>query len=113
MKTVKGFDFEVITEGNFIDSEYDTNVTTIIIKLNSIALNEWIMSSILNDKYTYDTKDEWEEYRAGKRKERKEWERKILDKLQFAADKGYAITKSVSEIFTVVLFEKIEKEGKE
>lgn len=97
------FDFEVITEGSFEDSGY--NIKTIIIRLNQTALNEYILSANLNCCDCYETKEEWENYKAQKESERKAWERKVLSLLRFTADTGYSITKCVSEIFTVVLFE--------
>lgn len=61
------------------------------------------MSEILNCRHTYNTNEKWEAYKAKKAALRKEWEGKILDKLNITADTGYSITQSVSEIFTVVL----------
>lgn len=103
------FDFEVIAEGSFEDEGF--TISTIVIRLNQKALDEWIDSSILNCRATYETREEWERYKDNKEVKREVWERKILNKLKFAQKTGYSITQSVSEIFTVVLFEKQGKEG--
>ena len=99
------FDFEVIAEGSFEDAGY--TISTIVIRLNRKALNEWIDSDVLNCRDTYETREEWERYKANKEAKRKVWERKILDKLKFVADTGYSITRSVSEFFSVVLCESV------
>lgn len=100
------FGFEIVTEGSFVSEDY--TVSTIVVRLNGIALNEYICSDLLNSRETYGTDKEYEEYKQKKNAERKQWERKILDGLKFTQDTGYSITRSVSEIFTAVLFEKRE-----
>ena len=102
--TDKKFDFEIIAEGSFKSEGY--TVRTISIRLNSTALNEYILSSAWNEREVYETDEEYEEYKRRKKAEREQWERKILDRLKFTSDTGYSITKSVSEIFAVVLFKK-------
>ncbi len=99
------FDFEVITEGSFEDAGY--TISTIVIRLNPAAMNEYIMSLNMNCRECYETEEEWEKHKAQKTAERMAWERKILDRLKFTGDTGYSITEAVSEIFTVVLFENI------
>lgn len=102
--TDKKFDFEIVAEGSFKSEGY--TVRTIVIRLNSTALNEHILSRDWNDRDVYETDEEYEAYKQRKYEERRQWERKILDGLKFTQDAGYSITKSVTEIFTVVLFEK-------
>lgn len=99
------FDFEVIAEGSFEGAGY--TISTIVIRLNPAAMNEYIMSISMNCRECYETEEEWKKHKARKTAERRAWERKILDLLKFTGDTGYSITKAVSEIFTVVLFEKI------
>lgn len=99
------FDFEIVTEGSFDDAGY--TISTIVIRLNQTAMNEYIMSGNLNCRECYETKEEWEIYKARKEAERQAWERKIREGLKFMSDTGYEITQSVSEIFTVVLFERV------
>ena len=98
------FGFEIITEGSFVDE--GLNISTIVIRLSCTAMNDWIITSIVNDRESYKTDTEWEEYQDIKEAERKAWERKILDKLQVKTIEGYCITQAVSEVFTVVIFEK-------
>ncbi len=105
------FGFEVITEGSFQDDGF--TVSAIVIRLSCTAMNDWCLASIVSNRYTFKTREEWERHKAKKEKQLKAWERKILDKLKFEADTGYSITQSVGEIFTAVLFEEIwEEEGK-
>ena len=104
MKAEKEFDFEVIAEGSFEDAGY--TISTIVIRLNPAAMNEYIMSINMNCRECYETEEEWENHKAKKTAERRAWERKMLDRLKFTGDTGYSITKAVSEIFTAVLFEK-------
>lgn len=104
--TDKKFDFEIVVEGSFKSEGY--TVSTIVIRLNGTALNDYIRSGLLNCREVYETDTEYEEYKRKKKAEREQWERKILDGLKFTSDTGYSITRSVSEIFTVVLFEKQE-----
>ena len=96
------FGFEIITEGNFEDQGFC--ISTIMIRLSCTAMNEWLMSRVSNI-HMYETKQEQKTYKAQKEAMRAAWERKILDKLKFTGETGYSITQSVSEIFTVVLFE--------
>lgn len=102
------FGFEIVTKGSFKDEGYI--ISTIVIRLSCTAMDEWLNSVILNDHLCYDTKMEWEAYKARKEADRSAWERKILDILKFPATEGYSITQSVSEIFTAVLFEKEQRE---
>ncbi len=105
------FDFEVVTEGSFEDAGY--TISTIVIRLNPAAMNAYIMSLNMNYRECYETEEEWEKHKALKAAEHKAWERKILDRLQFTGDTGYAIKQTVSEIFTVALFEQHQQEKRE
>ena len=98
------FDFEVIADGSYADEGF--KIRTIIIRLSCTALNDWITTCAVNSRWTYKTDEEWEEYQNIKETERKTWEKKILDKMQIKSVEGYCITQAVSEVFTVVLFEK-------
>lgn len=99
------FGFETVTEGTFEDQ--GCKVKTIVVRLSASAMNEWIMSSVLNCRETYDTYNEWETYKEKKNQQRIEWNKKILQKLGFTQSEGFSISQSVSEIFTIVLFERL------
>lgn len=103
---MESFDFKIITEGSFQDAGYD--IRTVVIRLNPCAMDEYY-SSAADVGTLFETKETWEDYRARKKAERICWERKILDKLKFKKLSGFSITRSLSEIFTVVLFERAEK----
>ena len=102
------FDVEIVTEGKFVDQ--GCLVKTIVIRLNSAAMNEFILSDILNCRECYETEDEWQDYKAQKKKKREDWENKILQKFGFEKNdkNSFCIAENVSEIFTVVLMEQLE-----
>lgn len=107
------FDVEIVTEGQFVDQGY--LVKTIVIRLNSVAMNEFILSDILNCRECYETENEWQEYKAKKTKKREEWENKILQKFGFVKNdkNSVCIAENVSEIFTVVIMERLENGEKD
>ena len=98
--------------GSFKDQGYE--IATTVIRLNLVAMNEWIFSSLLNDRLCYETIEEWEVYMAETEEKRKDWENKVLEKLGItkAENCGLSITQSVSEIFTVVYMKPAEKPAK-
>lgn len=99
------FGFEKVAEGIFEDEGF--NIRTIVIRLSSSAMNEWIMSGEFNCRETYDTFQKWEAYKEKQKQRRNEWNKKILEKVNFTQSEGFSISENVSEIFTIVLFEKI------
>lgn len=107
------FDVEIVTEGQFVDQGY--LVKTIVIRLNSVAMNEFILSDILNCRECYETENEWQEYKDKKTKKREEWENKILQKFGFVKNdkNSVCIAENVSEIFTVVIMERLENGEKD
>lgn len=107
------FDVEIVTEGQFVDQGY--LVKTIVIRLNSVAMNEFILSDILNCRECYETENEWQEYKTKKTKKREEWENKILQKFGFVKNdkNSFCIAENVSEIFTVVIMERLENGEKD
>lgn len=104
----KEFNVSVVTNGTFEDQGYE--IATTVIRLNPVAMNEWIFSSLLNDRPCYETMEEWEAYKAETEEKRKNWESKVLEKLGIskAEDCGLSITQSVSEVFTVVYMEPLK-----
>ena len=75
-----------------------------------VAMNEFILSDILNCRECYETENEWQDYKAKKTKKREDWENKILQKFGFVKNdkNSVCIAENVSEIFTVVIMERLE-----
>ena len=98
----KEFNISVVSKGTFVDQGCE--ITAITIRLNPVAMNEWIFSSLLNDRMCYEKQEEWEAYKAEKETARAAWESKIYELLgiEKAEGCGLSITRNVSEIFTVV-----------
>lgn len=104
-----GFGFEIIAKGQFVDQ--GCSVKTIVIRLNGSAMNEWHKSANLNlSDIMYEPIEEFEERQARRERLREDWEREILQKLNFAKNDNTSacITQNVAEIFTVVLMEQVE-----
>lgn len=102
------FDFQVISSGEFLDSppgyEGDTFlVKTETIRLNPIAMNEWGKAQVLNSRYTYETVEQWEAYKAMKKERMNIFEKKIAEALRIDTNmESLCITQALSEVFTVV-----------
>lgn len=95
------FRVEVIARGQFEDCGLVIHTT--VIRLNSDAMNEWIESSILNDRYCYECEEEWVAYKEKMEANRNEVKNKIAAALGIQnVEAGFTITQNVSEIFTVV-----------
>lgn len=95
------FRVEVIAQGQFKDC--GLLIHTTVIRLNSDAMNEWIESSILNDRYCYECEEEWVAYKEKMEANRNEVKNKIAAALGIQnVEAGFTITQNVSEIFTVV-----------
>lgn len=104
----KEFNVSIVSNGSFEDQGYEVTATTI--RLNPVAMNEWIFSSLLNDRMCYEKPEDWEAYKAEKEAKRQAWENKILEKLgiEKAEGCGCSITQNVSEVFTVVYMEALK-----
>jgi hypothetical protein len=107
------FDFDVMARGSFIDNATGEDlfrIEAITLRLNSIALNEYNDSLGHNAPECYDTHEEWMHYRARKDGELAAWKKKVLDMLGLYEEQdkaGAAITQAQTEVFTVVLIERI------
>lgn len=102
------FDFEIIADGEVGDAEY--RIRTVVIKMNQLAMNEWLQTDI--NPYIYNTYEEWEAYKARCIEKRKKWEKKVISQLELHRSKNtiVTVTQNVNEIFTVVIHTK--KKGK-
>lgn len=100
------FKVEVIAQGQFEDC--GCIIHTNVIRLNPDAMNEWLESSILNDRYCYEREEEWTAYKEKTEANRKEVESKIAAALGIQnVEAGFTVMQNVSEIFTVVDMMKI------
>ena len=97
------FAVEVIATGGF-DDEVEPGKTyrvdTKTLRLNHIALNEYIMAQVMNDRTTYETDKEWRDYLADKEKKRENFIHRVASAAGFPDD-GVSVAQVVSEIFTV------------
>lgn len=97
------FAVEVIATGGF-DDEVEPGKTyrieTKTLRLNHIALNEYIMAQVCNDRTTYENDQEWRDYLADKEKKRENFIRRVASAVGFPDD-GVSVAQVVSEVFTV------------
>jgi hypothetical protein len=111
------FDFDVIARGSFLDHDTGSldssgrqkvySIEAITIRLNHIALNDWLLSEILNVRECYVAGPEgdrkWEEHKAEYKARRDAWKKAVVNKLGLDTDAGsVCITQALSEVFTVV-----------
>lgn len=106
------FSLQVVSKGSFVDypgGGYSYLVDTTVIRLNHIAVNDWILSENLNCRECYETDDEWEAHKAQKAAQRKAFNAKITDALGINTNNGsVCITQSQSDVFTVVYIREIK-----
>jgi hypothetical protein len=109
------FDFDVMARGSFIDNVTggDTfKIEMITIRLNYIALNEWLDNSSFGPPECYNTDAEWEQHKAEIEQARIAWEKAIIDRLGIYEEQGktsVTITQSplITEVFVVFCSERI------
>lgn len=113
-KIYSNFTIEVITMGAFLDDDpgFKTRflVETTVFRANHIALNEYLFSTVLNCRETYETEEAWQAYIDIKKQKRAAWEKKIAEILDIDTELcSLSITQSLSEIFTAVAIRSIPK----
>ena len=108
MKDTDKFALEVIARGSYTDKVPGIGgqdifvITAITVRLNHIALNEWILSECMNTSDCYTSQDEWLAHVKEYKEKRLLWESKVEAALG-VVDKGCVkITQAQSEVFTVV-----------
>lgn len=109
------FEIQLMSKGSFVDNGYGHVPAFLIeaftIRLNHIALNDWVMSEMMNVRECYGTNEEWEEHKTEIKEKHETWNRRIIEALDIDLKAGSAsITQSKSEIFTVVYIRKIAQE---
>ena len=112
---MKDFEVKVISEGWFVDTAVGPGasflVEVYVIRLNHVALNDYILSGTMNCRDCYDTDEEWEEHKVEYEARRNEFNKRVVDALYLNPDRvggSVKITQSQSEIFTVVHTRKLD-----
>lgn len=111
---MKEFAIEEIATGDFIDvpggmSDNIYHVETKTIRLNHIALDEWFDGQIVNQPEEFEKIGEWYNYRDEKMELRANFENKLRHALGYDDWDSFAVTRVLSEIFTVVAIKEITK----
>ena len=105
---VNDFAVQIIASGSFEDADPGFNgktyiVETVTVRLNHIAMNEWIFAQAYNDRQCYDSEDEYKEYLDEQEKRKAVFIQKIAKELGYETDGIHVnVTQIVSEIFGVV-----------
>lgn len=108
MKNTDKFGLEVICRGSYIDEVPGScgkelfKIEAITVRLNSAALNEWILSDCSNTRDCYTSQDEWLAHEKEYREKRLLWESKVEAALGVVDKGGTKITQAQAEVFTVV-----------
>lgn len=111
------FQAQLISRGSYVDTDpsymgWAYLVTTYVLRLNPAGLNEYILSSVLSDRYSFATDSEWEEHKAKKKHLQAEFTERIRESLGIPQVLNPVITQSLSEVFTAVTIEEFRKKGK-
>jgi hypothetical protein len=107
------FDFEVLARGSFIDSATGGDsfrIEVITLRLNHIALGEYLTSEYDNSPEHYNTQEEYEQHKVKKEHARISWKKRIIDMLglyEVVDYTGATIAEVQSEVFTVVYTERL------
>ncbi len=113
------FAVNVIARGSYIDQPYGDNddryrVEVVVVRLNHVALNEWLMTHDHNSRECYANgligDCEWAVHLDEKTQSAEAWKLKLLAatgiKLKPEGE-GISITQAQSEVFTVVRIRKV------
>lgn len=111
------FEVKLIAKGSFVDSEPGNLflVETYTIRLNHIALNDWLLSECHNCRECYIDGEvgdaQWKAYQAERAELRKMWTDQIIAAIAINVGEGsICITQALSEVFTVVHITEMEQE---
>ena len=102
------FSIQIISSGAFLDNDPGYRgkvylVETFVIRLNHIALNEWLLVQARNYRDHYETEQEWQDYLAQKEIQLQAFNDKVAAAVGCDPSAGsITITQALSEIFTVV-----------
>lgn len=107
------FAIQVVARGSYIDDGVGNGksylINTYVIRLNHVALNDWILSEVKNSPDVFNSLGEWENHKAKYKVRRETWNNKIIDSLGIDGYTGsVCITQSQSEVFTVVRIRELQ-----
>ena len=108
----ESFEIEVMARGQVLDNDPGNNgavfaIETATMRINHIAMNEYISASMWNTRDCYDSEEEWAEYKQKKEEKKEDFKRKIAEKLGYDGKEELTVTQNVSEIFTAVRITKV------
>lgn len=110
----ESFAIEVIARGQVLDNDQGYNgaifaIETATIRINHIAMNEYISGNMWNPRECYDSEKEWMIYKQEKEAKRENFKRKIAEKLGYDGKSDLTVTQNISEIFTAVRIIEVRK----
>lgn len=104
------FSVQLVAKGAFVDEaagERPYLIETYTLRLNHVALNDWILSECFNTRDCYEDgaagDAQWAAHKAERTKRRETWRNQILEALEIdPCTGGITITQCQSEVFSVV-----------
>lgn len=102
------FELQIIAMGAFVDSNSNPGksylIETMVVRLNWVALNAWLLSITSNSRDCYKTQEEWDAHRVFMGKKHDAVKARIIELLGIGpvGSGSVCITQSQAEVFTVV-----------
>lgn len=108
---------EVLSETKYEDkfpNVYNVMVHIINVRMNSQAISAYYDAKSQNDRFCYETHQEYLDHVEEMNARMKLWEKKIqeLAGITVREEEGFSVTQNVSEFFTIVYMENIKKYGR-
>ena len=108
---------EVLSETKYEDkfpNVYNVMVHIINVRMNSQAVSTYYDAKCKNDRFCYETHQEYLDHVEEMNARMKLWEKKIqeLAGITVREEEGFSVTQNVSEFFTIVYMENIKKYGR-
>lgn len=111
------FALQIIAKGAFVDNGSGGGksflIETTVIRLNWVALNEWLLSTTFNSRSCYETAEEWEAHKMQYEEKHAAVKKKIVDAVEGIIDENKEsvnVSQSQSEVFTLVHIKNITHE---
>lgn len=106
------FEVEVLSKSTTYDPESADGkgwiITNYVLKLNYVALNEWIRNTGHGCREDYDTDEEYNAYVSDLEERRESWKKKIACAIGFTGDRGIKIVQVLAEFFAVNIIQKFK-----
>lgn len=107
------FRVEVLSETKYEDTtiDYSVMVTMINIRLSPEALNQYFRAECWNNRYCYETWEEWEEHKQMMEARMDAWKAKLAELIGLPEKllKKLVIKQCLSEFFTVTYMENLKE----